>query len=298
MSALLKRTAIVAGAAFLRRSPFERGRYRLATSLLPWLRELGASMAPRIVRTRYGFLFGADLADWLGQYVYLTGLYEPPTAALFVHLVKPGSTVVDIGANAGFFSLLSAKLVGPKGKVVAFEPIPSVRERLLENIALNGYCQIDVREVAVSDKAGSLTMYEGPAGHKGISSLRPLKQLTSTLVVEVVALDQLAGQIGKIDFIKIDVEGAEMLALFGMRQLLQRDHPYLIIEFTDDLLGSFGHSVSQMAEVLTALGYRLYRVTDDGLFRLDPNGLGLPLQYNVLACREVPAALSGLVIVG
>ena len=100
-------------------------------------------MGKRVVHTRYHFRFHADLTDWLGQYVYLTGICEPPTAALFAHLVKPGNTMLDVGANVGFFSLLCAGLTGSSGRVIPFEPIPSVRESLRANIALNDLHQVE-----------------------------------------------------------------------------------------------------------------------------------------------------------
>lgn len=97
MHDFLKRRAIGVGAMYLRHSPWLRGRYRISSILLPWLRRLGPSMGKRIVQTRYRFRFHADLADWLGQYVYLNGVYEPPTAAVFAELIKPGDSVLMSG---------------------------------------------------------------------------------------------------------------------------------------------------------------------------------------------------------
>lgn len=253
-------------------------------------------MGKRTVRTRYRFRFHADLADWLGQYVYLTGTYEAPTAALFVHLVKPGNTVLDVGANAGFFSLLCASLVGPPGRVIAFEPIPSVQANLMANIAQNDFRQIEVIPKVVSDMAGTLTIYEGPEGHKGISSLRSLNSTSDTLTIEAIALDDITPEIGKVNCIKIDVEGAEMRVLFGMEKLVERDRPTLIIEFTDAYLQSFGHSVSQMMEWLLVRRYELYRIEEEGLIPLDLSIPGLPNQYNVLACQTLPTGLAKRVL--
>jgi FkbM family methyltransferase len=221
MLSFLKRCSIVLGALYLRQTSCEKGRYRLITILLPWLRQLGAGMGKRLVRTRYGYSIEADLSDWLGQYVYLTGMYEPPTADLFKYLINTGDTVLDVGANIGFFSLLSATLTGTSGQVIAFEPIPSVRAALISNIKLNNFKQVEVVDKAVSDKSASLTIYEGPEEHKGISSLRPIESASNKLTIEAVALDDIASHIEKVNFIKIDVEGAEMKALLGMEELVQ-----------------------------------------------------------------------------
>lgn len=296
MHDFLKRRAIGIGAMYLRHSPWLRGRYRIGSILLPWLRRLGPSMGKRIVQTRYRFRFHADLADWLGQYVYLNGVYEPPTAAVFAELIKPGDSVLDVGANAGFFSLLCARLAGAGGRVIAFEPIPSVRANLMANIEINDFRHVQVIPKAVSDAAATLTIYEGPDGHKGISSLRPLESASNKLTIEAIALDDIAAALGKVDCIKIDVEGAEMLALLGMEKLVARDRPHFIIEFTDAYLKSFGHTVSQMAEWLLARGYRLYRIEDEGLLPLNLTVPGLPDQYNVLACQSLPAGLAARIL--
>ncbi len=296
MSDFLKRQAISVGALYLRYSPWLRGRYRISAILLPWLRRLGPSMGKRMIRTRYRFRFHADLADWLGQYVYLNGVYEPPTAAVFAALIKPGDCVLDVGANVGFFSLLCARLTGSDGRVIAFEPIPSVRANLMTNIALNDFRHVWVIPKAVSDRAATLTIYEGPDGHKGISSLRPLESSSNKLTIEAIALDDIAADFSKVACIKIDVEGAEMLALLGMEKLVARDRPYFIIEFTDAYLKSFGHTVSQMAEWLQARGYQLYRIEEEGLLPLILTVSGLPDQYNVLACQSVPEALTARIV--
>lgn len=291
----MKRLLISIGAAFLRRSPFERGRDRLVSVLLPWLRELGPSMGTRTIQTRHGFRFCADLGDWLGQYVFLTGTYEPPTATLFSHLVKPGDTVLDVGANVGFFSLLCAELTGKTGVVVAFEPVPSVRQRLLANISLNEYDHIRVVGNAVSDRSETLSIYEGPDGHKGTSSLRPNSTATEVIEVNAIALDHDDIASTPVACIKIDVEGAEMRALEGMEQLLRRERPFLIIEFTDEFLRGFGHSTSQMSDWLTSRGYSLFLIDDDCLKPLDGSEGKRPSQYNVLACQAVPLSCRHLV---
>ncbi|MEO6147881.1 MAG: hypothetical protein ABIT70_12745, partial [Sulfuriferula sp.] len=90
---------------YLRSSTFDIGRWRLLNHFLPVLRKSGSRMGERVVSTHYGFKYKADLGDWLGQYVYLTGAYEPPTARIISMLLSPGDTFIDVGANSGFFTL-------------------------------------------------------------------------------------------------------------------------------------------------------------------------------------------------
>jgi FkbM family methyltransferase len=287
------RSVLVAVAELVvRRVPAFPGRFRLAEGLLSWLRHNGDSMGTRVVRTRYGFRFRADLGDWLGQYVYLHGAYEPPTARVFAALVKPGDTVLDVGANSGFFSLLSAHLAGPRGRVFAFEPVPSVRDELEANLRLNQAATVEVVPMAVTAASGTVTIHEGPEGHKGISSLRHIQRSTQRIDIRAIALDDIRDRIGQPTLIKIDVEGAELLGLQGMDKLIAQYHPALIIEFTDAYLSAFGHSARQLSQWLEDRGYGLWHIDDAGLVPVPADAKGLPGQFNVLACRSLPAELA------
>jgi FkbM family methyltransferase len=297
-SAALRRRGIEAAALYLRHSPIDHGRWRLLNAALPLLRAEGASMGRRQVRCRHGFRFLADLGDWLGQYVYLTGGYEPPTAAVIHALVEPGDTVLDIGANAGFFTLLAAARVGPRGRVLAFEPLPGVRRDLEANVGLNRFGNVTIHGAAVSDRKATLTLFEGPQGHKGLSSLRPIDMAVQSLAVPAIALDDLAGEIGPVKLAKIDVEGAELLALVGASKLIARDRPHLVIEFTDEYLRSFGHSAALLAEWLFDHGYAVYRIEETRLTRVERPTLPANFQFNALCVhrdRPLPRVLAGKV---
>jgi FkbM family methyltransferase len=234
-----------------------------------------------------------DLADWLGQYVFLTGTYEPQTAEVIALLVDPGDTVVDVGANAGFFTLLAASRVGPAGQVLAFEPVPAVWAALNLNVDLNGVRQVSLHRVALSDANGTLTMYEGPPSHRGVSSLRPLGDGFATHQVEVRCLDDWMHTLRRVKLIKIDVEGAEQHVVRGMRRLIERDAPFLVVEVTDAYLRKMGHSASMLFGSLAALGYRMFRITGSGLVPVDRPPLTWDAQFNALFCDEgrLPAIL-------
>jgi FkbM family methyltransferase len=286
------RLAIAAASCYLRRTPVPYGRWRLAKHFLPQLREKGHDFGERVVRTRYGFKFNADLGDWLGQYVYLTGVYEPPTARIIADLLKPGETFIDVGANSGFFTLLAASRVGPGGRVLAFEPVPSMHKRLVENIALNGINNVSVHNVALSNTEGAFPLFEGPEGHKGISSLRHIDNSAATIEVKTVPLDTFRDTLSAVSLVKIDVEGAEQLALEGMAHILKRDHPYVVIEITDDYLQAFGHSAIRLASYLTEMGYRMYAIRTEGLVPMPADQAADDSQFNALfAYTFVPESL-------
>lgn len=289
---MLSRRSLRVAAAYLRHAPVETGKWRLIGHFLPRLRADGPTLGERLVRTRYGFRFKADLSDWLGQYVYLTGSYEPPTARVIHALLRPGDTFIDIGANSGFFTLLASLRVAPGGRVLAFEPVPSMRKRLRANLSLNGTKNVVVHDVALSNKAGECVFHEGPAGHKGLSSLRPLENEARSFAVRTLPLDDIPIPAGATRLIKIDVEGAEQLVVDGMRRLLERDRPNVVLEVTDRYLSAFGHGAVGLCGSLCEMGYRMHHIKDDGLVPMGPEDANAIAQYNALFTRgSLPANL-------
>lgn len=279
---MLFQSALGLAAAYLRHVPIKQGRWRLISHFLPRLRADGAKLGEKIVRTRYGFLFQADLGDWLGQYVYLTGCYEPPTARVIAELLKPGDTFIDVGANSGFFTLLASRRVGPGGRILAFEPVPSMRGQLQANLSLNAATNVVVYDVALSNTAGERLFHEGPPGHKGLSSLRSLDNVTTTFPVKTLPLDELVTASDTVALIKIDVEGAEQLVIDGMRRLIEQQKPSIVVEVTDNYLAAFGHNAVALCHSLCNAGYQMYRIEEKGLIRMEPEAAGTISQYNAL----------------
>src|SRR5262249_4849619 len=107
-------------------------------------------------------------------HIFVAGEYEPLTTVLFKRLVRLGDLFLDIGANAGYFTLLAAKLVGTSDRVFSFEPFPSVRAQLESNIRLSGPTGCSVYDVALSNTNGTSQFFIGPQDHVGISSIRAI----------------------------------------------------------------------------------------------------------------------------
>lgn len=267
---------------YLRFGPSSWGRWRLINYYLPKLRQMGAQLGERTVKTRHGFRMKINLGDWLGQYVWLTGNYEPSTASIMAALLKPGNTMVDIGANAGFFTLLAARHVGQRGLVHAFEPIPSTYNRLVHNIALNQTTHVTSYPIAISATKGEITIYEGPADHVGLSGMRKLAQTKTTHQVITSPLDEIISKNAPIHLIKIDVEGAEQLVIEGMTHILTMHHPHLIIEFSDNFLRDFGHSADSLYSIIVKQGYEVYQITEQGLVHIPESLAEWPQQFNAL----------------
>lgn len=273
---------------FVRRGPEVPGRWRIVRRALELARTLGPSMGERTIRCRGGFSLEVDLADWLGQYVFAVGDYEGYTSTTIARLLGPGRTMVDVGANIGYFTSLAASRVGSTGAVWAFEPSPSVRPRLERNIQLNRFSQVHLENVALSSEKGEATFYLGPPEHTGISSLRALDGSARTVAVRTARFDDEYGQRVRPDLVKIDVEGAEYKVLAGMVETLKRDRPDLVVELTPEFLESMGDRLDAVLELLNSIGYRAYAIDHEGLSPLDATRPSAPAQYNALFTFKDP----------
>ena len=169
-----------------------------------------------------------------GAHVIMDGVWEPWLTVFMASRIKPGMAVVDAGANHGYYTVLFADLVGPEGRVAAFEPNPPTLDLLRKTIIVNGF---DSR-VTVFDKA--LTA----ADNEQLAFLSPSAEPKNARVVHAdysgrpdmvtvtgAKLDTLLADWERIDFMKIDVEGAEEAMLAGAWATISRDRPELLLEF-------------------------------------------------------------------
>jgi FkbM family methyltransferase len=163
------------------------------------------------------------------------GTYEPHLQRAIRKYVACGDTVYDVGANFGYISLSLAKQVGPTGHVAAFEPIAENLDLLRKNVANNQLQNVQIFDVAASDRNGEAVIRV--SGNFSTSSLVWHKKDPSAveLVVNTVAIDDLVerGKLGEPAFVKIDVEGAEALALKGMQRTVAAARPVLFIESSE-----------------------------------------------------------------
>jgi FkbM family methyltransferase len=154
----------------------------------------------------------------------LNGTYEPEQTALFEQLIRPGQTVLDVGANVGYYTLLASVLVGPEGRVHAFEPEPRNAGFLRRHAQINRRRNVTVQQAAVSDRAGTGRFDFGSG--TGTGHLAD----AGALEVRTVRLDDYCAEHGLApSAIKIDVEGAEMSVLQGARGTLERHRPILFL---------------------------------------------------------------------
>jgi FkbM family methyltransferase len=153
------------------------------------------------------------------------GTYEVEKRRVFEATIQENTVVFDIGAHVGFYTLLASTLVGPRGKVVAFEPLPANLQLLQHHLRLNHIDNVTVVDAAVSDRSGVALFDEG--SNSSMGRLSP----TGAIQVRTAALDDLVGN-GRLPvphYIKMDVERTEMLALSGAKSILERFHPTLFL---------------------------------------------------------------------
>lgn len=191
-------------------------------------------------------------------YGYFHHVYEPDVSLIIEQIVRPGWVCVDLGANIGYFTLLLGKLVGPTGKVIAFEAYPSNVKLILKNIRINNYIsRCKVENIAVSDGAKkNVELYPGrESGGSAEWNIMGQDVLGQTkkavLLIPACSLDSYFPKRTRLNLIKMDIEGAEALALSGMKRILHNIRPILLIEFHNEK-GWIGR------RILFKAGYALY----------------------------------------
>lgn len=181
--------------------------------------------------------------------------FETLEREIFKKYIKPGNRVIDIGANIGYHTLLMADLVGDKGRVYAFEPTPKVFNLLKKNIELNGFQNVALVQKAISNKTGTAKLYLCKSD--GSNKIFDTGENKSFVEVETARLDDVVS--GKVDFVKIDVEGIECLVLEGMPEILKQDVK-LVLEFVPEAEKETGINPVKTLQLLKDFGFKIYSI--------------------------------------
>jgi len=240
---------------YLRLAPFDKGKWRLIELLR---RHLASNPLQVILRMRSGILINADTSDFIQREVFIKSEFEPEVENVLRAFLRPGDTFVDVGANIGIFSLLAAQIVGPRGRVIAFEPVPITLEKLRANILLNNLQNITVVPVALSDETRRGFIHLDGENNSGASSFRKSRNSRECVDVAIDTFDRYAeAHLATAPrLIKIDVEGAEVRVLRGMQQLLaSTDRPPIVLEVSEGSLLKLGSSKEELFEIASAHGY-------------------------------------------
>lgn len=221
--------------------------------------------------------------DVVGDAVF-SGTFELAETAFVRGFVQPGMTVFDVGANAGYYTLMASRMVGQQGRVIAFEPSPRERQRLLAHLRLNRCPNVRVESTALSSSEGSTSFFVVSGRETGCNSIRPpdVAESVEQITVPTITLDRFleTSGIAAVDFMKLDVEGAELDVLRGGAAALQkRIRPVLLCELEVARTRPWGYEPEAILHCLSDLGYVW--------LGLDEAGRLVPMErragYNVVA---------------
>jgi FkbM family methyltransferase len=245
-----------------------------------------ADLTTRLRKKAWGFLRSPFEIEWLEglrltlypgneicRSIFVTGRYEPNEFCWLARVLKPGMTLLDVGANLGLYTLFAARRVSTTGRVVAIEPSRREMDLLRRNVEQNVLSNVSLQSLALSDQSAEVELLVAAASHAGHNTLGAFgynTRLEHREKVTACRLDDLveSAKLERLDIIKMDIEGAELAAVRGASAALARYRPTLLMELSDRALN---HQGATSGEVLTLLGTYEYDV-----FHFDP-GSGFPV---------------------
>jgi FkbM family methyltransferase len=239
-----------------------------------------ASEASIVIGWHLGTRLQLHLGNDLSRQIYIAGCIDPNEFAFLDRYLQPGMTFFDAGANEGVYTVFAAQRVGSGGTVWAFEPSRREFERLRSNLDLNGLDLPNVRlfPFALADRSGRTELTIAEDQHAGQNTLGKFAYETVAAVekhmVDVRRLDDLVAEQppARIDVVKLDVEGAELLVLQGAVSTLERYRPIVLFEVSEASLGHQDHRREELLAFLREEHYSLYLFDDSGFPACAPPG--------------------------
>ena len=212
----------------------------------------------QLLHTQVGFDVLVDPGDYLSMLLTRDGIFEAPETDLVTRIVRTGDTCIDAGCHLGYYSCLSALLVGEKGRVYSFDANPQACVSTRRNLALNGLYSSEVIQAALADKNGTTQFHISTDDQTGLSSLGAIPICKETISVPSLRLETFLDlrHVDRVRLLKIDVEGAEEMVLRGLGHFLA-DHviDFILLECFDERLQLLKSSTEQLACILKSAGY-------------------------------------------
>ena len=212
----------------------------------------------------FGTFVDTSLEDWPNGYreLFLYGRMDQKELAVWRRIIRPGDAVVDGGANYGYWTLVASRLIGPTGRVFSFEANPPTASRLEANVNASNATNVKIYNKALAATTGIATINAASAntigGHASLRRHTGSNWIHSTEISTVTADETAATETWpKVRLIKLDIEGAELSALKGMRTIIKRDKPYLTVEWNVNTAKAFGHHPRDIITLLASFGYSL-----------------------------------------
>jgi FkbM family methyltransferase len=246
-----------------------RPRALFVTHAARWLQKRLSVSVPATARTFFGDRMRVRLPELVSSQLYLDGAFEFDLTETFCRLVRPGWVVFDVGAHLGYFTLLAARLVGPRGQVHAFEPTPATQSLLMRNT--RNLENVRLVDRAVWSDNTTLSFQDFGTSNSAFNSAFAPRSSTLTTKqpkihrVQTVPLDDYCAEAGVVpNLVKIDAESAESHVLAGMSRLMTESPPYITIELGDEVPTGSPSSRSLVNSVVQR-GYSAVRMTETGL---------------------------------
>lgn len=225
---------------------------------------LASSEEAPVVTLPWGTKIKVNISENIGRSIYLHGIYEIVVSEVLWRLLRPGDIAFDVGAHIGYMTSLMAARVGAAGCVLAFEPHPELFEELEHNIGYieraNGGFSVEPFNLALSRKPGRATLVcpEGFASNRGLASLTTASSADG-FSVPTETLDRYIGSSGRVDLVKLDVEGHELSVLQGARHAL-RGHrmKHVVYECHDGVSSPIHPYLTDFGYAVLALGWRRF----------------------------------------
>ena len=190
------------------------------------------------------------------------GNFEPVETEIVKKEIKENDIVLDVGANIGYYSLIFAQLIGKSGKVYSFEPDPTNFEILKKNILVNKHENVILENKAVSNKEGNLKLYLSTENN-GMHRIYPSKWCKESIDINSIKIDNYFNKNQKIDFIKLDIEGAEYDALLGMESIIQNNENIVIfIEFVPTSLEEHGTNPEKVIDFFINHKFKIFKINN------------------------------------
>jgi FkbM family methyltransferase len=251
---------------YTQRFRFPKKGWRYFKSLLRFFHLSGKTYKKKIFN---GLSIYVNTIDHIQKDIFWYGYYEKNTILTWQTFVKEEATVLDIGANIGYYSLVAAKKA-TKGQVYSFEPVGFIRKQMQENISLNHLSNITVVPYCVSNETKVYDFFIAAENNIGMSGLQIPENFSGKKEsVASVILDEWikAAKINAVDLIKIDIEGAEKNALEGMESILQFHRPVFFIEIVAALLDKFNASVKDVYNIFSKNKYQAYETVKPNVLK-------------------------------
>lgn len=222
---------------------------------------------------RNGINFVLDISDYMEHAIYF-GLLNVPDFDRddLYSLVKPEQIIFDVGGNIGDTALHFAQIQNNIGKIYCFEPVPVLFERLKKNVSINSFTNINIQNIALSDKREDL-FFNLPKAQNSSGIFLSHTASEESKKVHSLTLDDFCSEnkIEKLDLIKIDVEGFELKVLMGAMQTLKKFKPKMFIEINDTHLHRAGGSAKEVVNLLEQNSYKIFRADNNDVVNSDYN---------------------------